>query len=157
MKNYLIKTRTASLALKTVATVAVVSSGLIGCQPRGESRTLDQIYSDARSSYVSGSGNASGEVKGALTELAAQLESLATQGQAGTDATKVAGSVAASLDGLMGKIGVTARPAMAELINQYRMASANTSETAGSPSLKLLVARTYTLLATELRTANFRG
>jgi len=157
VKNYFHKAQTALIALKAVAVVSVVSSGLLGCQPRGESRTLEQIYSDARSSYVSGSGNASNEVRGTLTELAGKLDNLAGQGVAGSDVKALAGSVASSLDGLMGKIGVTARPAMAELINQYRVTSASASEGAGSPSLRLLVARTYTLLATEIRTSNFIG
>lgn len=157
MKNYFPKTQTAIIAFKAVVVLSVLSSGLLACKPRGESRTLDQIYSDARSSYVSGSESASVDVRSALTDIAGKLDNLAEQGRAGGDVKTLAGSVASSLDGLMGKVGVTARPALAELINQYRVASTSSSEAAGSPSLRLLIARTYTLLATEIRTSNFRG
>lgn len=157
MKNGAHKSGTVARALKAMALVVFASAGVMGCQPRGESHTLDQIFSDARSTYVTDSAHASGDMRSVLSEVTGQLDTLAGAGATGADAKVVTASVATSLDGLMGKIGVTARPAMAELITQYRVASTGSSNGVGAPALKLLAARTYMLLAAELRTSNFRG
>jgi hypothetical protein len=137
---------------------AFVAVGVLGCQPRGESRTLDEIFTDARSAYQSASvASVSGDVADSLKKLALSLDKLAGIGGAG-DGRSVSAEVADSLSTLVQKAGIPSRPAMTELINQYRsMADASgTPPVLGAPNLKLLAARTYSLIQSELGAAAFR-
>ena len=139
----------ALLALSTL--VSTVS----GCKPRGESHTLAEIFADARSGYTAVAAGVSPEVGNVLGELVVQLDVLAGEKPAQPGQKVDAAAVAGTLDGLSPKVGVTVRPALAELSNQYRSVAAS-SEVAGSPVVKLLVARTYSLLSAELRTTRFQ-
>ena len=116
--------------------------------------TLDEIFADARSGYVASAGGAPSDVAATLAKVAQEMDLVAGQTGGAGDVRTAAAQIAGSLDELMGKAGVTVRPAMAELSNQFRSIAAG-SEAAGSPALRLLVARTYTLMATELRTSKF--
>jgi hypothetical protein len=131
--------------------------GLVGCQPRGESHTIDQIFSDARSSYHAASqqGVAS-DVSASLKGLSEALDRLAGIGGAG-DGRDVAAQVADTLTALVEKAGIPSRPAMTALINQYRnVASASGSAPSlGAANLKLLAARTYSLVGSELGGVKF--
>jgi hypothetical protein len=128
-----------------------------GCAPRGESHTVDQILSDARSAYQDSASKAAADDTASLKNLSASLDRLAGIGGGG-DAKAVSGEIAQTLTGLSTKAGYTVRPAMAELVSQYRSVSENAQAGAsiGAPHLKLLVARTYSLIASELKTTGFR-
>lgn len=128
-----------------------------GCAPRGESHTVDEILSDARQNYQSVFVAKSGNYKDQLTSLATSLDKLAGIGGGG-DAKVVSGGIANSLQSLIEHAGFTVRPAMTELINQYRVVAESSTRdiSIGSPNLKLLVARTYTLVASELKTTQFK-
>jgi len=128
-----------------------------GCAPRGESHTVDEILSDARRGYQSVVVAKAGNYKDQLTSLASSLDKLAGIGGGG-DAKVVSGGIADSLQGLIEHAGFTVRPAMTELINQYRVvaSSATRDVSIGAPNLKLLVARTYTLVSSELKTTQFK-
>ena len=130
---------------------------LSGCAPRGESHTVDQILNDARTSYSETMADVSPDVNSSLKTLSGSLDKLAGLGGGG-DARQVSASIADSLTGLMPKAGFTQRPQMAELINQYRSISnaTGTPTSVGAPNLKLVVARTYTLMSAELTSTKFR-
>jgi hypothetical protein len=152
MRNTNFRNRVASLFVVGMALLAVS-----GCAPRGESHSVDQILTDARSAYQSASGSFNGEVAPALKSVSSSLDRLAGIGGAG-DAKSISNEVAGSLNDLSGKIGYTSRAAMAELVSQYRtIAEAQGSTVSiGAPSLKLLAARTYSLLTAELKTTQFK-
>lgn len=140
----------------------VVFSGMTfvcvaGCGPRGESHTVEQILTDARSSYQSVLGQAPAETGAALKFLAASLDKVAGIGGGG-EARVVAGEIATMLSELSVKAGYPSRPAMAELISQYRSIASGDSAVVsiGAPNLKLLAARTYFLVSSELKTTRFK-
>jgi len=146
------RARIISLLIPTV--VAAFASG---CGPRGESHTVDQIFTDARSGYSQMAGQASGNMSDALKNVTASLDKIAGQGGGG-DARQISASIADNLTDLLPKSGFTQRAAMTELINQYRLISSSTGAplTLGAANLKLIAARTYTLLSAELTSTKFR-
>jgi hypothetical protein len=140
------------------ASLIVAGAGLClfsGCGPRGESHTVDQILSDARGAYQQVSNSASGDAANTLKSLSASLDKLAGIGGGG-DAKVVSGEIVNTLTGLSTKVGYTVRPGLAELVNQYRTVSEDKAASVGAPNLKLLVARTYSLLTSELKTSQFK-
>lgn len=143
--------------LKALALLGLTSIFITACGPRGESHTVDEIFTDAKVGYVNASAKLSADLGTSLKTLSGSLDRLAGVGGGG-DARPIAGEIAGALTTLSSKAGYTARPALAELINQYR-AIANSSGapmTLGAANLKLLAARTYSLLAAELATSRFR-
>lgn len=142
------------LSLFIAVTSLVVVSG---CAPRGESHSVEQILNDARSAYSEMSQDVAPDVATALKSLTGAMDKLAGLGGGG-DARQVSASIADGLNSLMTRSGFTQRAAMAELINQYRTLSAATgAPTAlGAPNLKLVVARTYTILTSELTSTKFK-
>lgn len=143
-------------SVRAVVSVAATMI-LVGCAPRGEAHTVDQILNDARSSYASTKADVPSDVAPSLTALTGSLDKLAGLGGGG-DSRQIAGSAAESLTGLVTKAGFTQRAAMTELISQYRSVAGaqGAPTTLGAPNLKLLVARTYTLLSAELTSTKFR-
>ena len=132
--------------------------GVVGCGPRGESHTVDQILTDARSNYQSAAGRIPSETSAALKFLGSSLDRIAGIGGGG-DAKVVSEEIANALTDLSGKAGYTVRPAMAEIINQYRTIAAADSAAKvaiGNANLKLLAARTYSLITSELNTTQFK-
>lgn len=143
--------RSILLSLSSVVLVAMT-----GCQPRGESHTLEQILSDARSGYSALSVESSAEVGTMLNQLKTDLDKLAGLGGGG-DARELAGQVSGILGQLAEKSGFTVRPAMTELMNQYKAIAdgSGTTVSIGAANLQLLVARTFSLLTAELSTSKF--
>jgi hypothetical protein len=135
--------------------LAVLSIAMVGCGPRGESHTLDQVLSDARTEFTAVAGTTvPDEVSTSLKQVAADLDKLAGIGGGG-DAKEIAKVVANSIDSLIEKSGITQRAAMTELVNQYRAVGNSTGVSVGAPQLKLLTARTFTLLKSELISTKF--
>jgi hypothetical protein len=91
-----------------------------------------------------------------LNQLKTDLDKLAGLGGGG-DARELAGQVSDTLGQLVQKCGFTVRPAMTELMNQYKAVADGTGSTVsiGAPNLQLLVARTFSLLTAELSTSKF--
>ena len=146
---------TARFVSALVCVVSVVS--LAGCGPRGESHTVDQILTDARGGYESVANKASPNDTSAIRSLTSNIDKVAGIGGGG-DARALSSDIAAQLEGLSVRAGYTARTAMAELVNQYRNVAADKGSnlSIGAPHLKLLAARTYSLLTAELNTSQFR-
>jgi hypothetical protein len=147
------------LNARFVFTLVCVMSyvSVTGCGPRGEAHTVDQILSDARGGYESVLGKVSSADGASMKTLVSNIDKVAGIGGGG-DARALSSEIAAQLEGLSFRAGYTARPAMAELVNQYRNIAADKSAGAsiGAPHLKLLAARTYSLLTAELTTTQFR-
>lgn len=143
--------------LRSLVVIGLSSFLVTGCGPRGESHTVDEVFRDAKQGYVDVSGKATSDVGTSLKTLSGSLDKLAGLGGGG-DARQISGEVAGTLTTLSAKAGYTARPALAELINQYRSIanSSGASITLGAANLKLLAARTYALLTAELATSQFR-
>jgi hypothetical protein len=147
-------TRSTLIALCIATSVACSVSG---CGPRGESHTVEQIFSDARASYSEMSAQVAPDVSSSLKNLAASLDKIAGQGGGG-DARQISASLADGLTDLLPKSGFTQRAAMTELINQYRQIAASSGAplTLGAANLKLVAARTYSLLSAELTSTKFK-
>ncbi len=138
--------------------IATTAACLVsGCGPRGESHTVEQIFSDARATYSQMSAQVAPDVSASLKNVAASLDKIAGQGGGG-DARQISASLADGLTDLMPKAGFTQRAAMTELINQYRQLSASTGAPVmlGAANLKLVAARTYNLLTAELTSTKFK-
>jgi len=142
------------LSLVFCASTALFSSG---CGPRGESHTVEQIFTDARSGYSQISAQAGGDVGSTLKSVADSLDKIAGQGGGG-DARQISASLADGLTDLLPKAGFTQRAAMTELINQYRQIanSGGAPLTLGAANFKLIAARTYSILSAELTSTKFR-
>jgi hypothetical protein len=142
-----------------ISLIVSTSAALLvsGCGPRGESHTIEQIFTDARASYADMSGQVTPDVSPALTNLTSSLDKIAGQGGGG-DARQISASLADGLTALLPKAGFTQRAAITELINQYRSLAASTGAplTLGAANLKLIAARTYSILSAELASTKFR-
>ena len=144
------------LFAKCAVLTAILGTAL-GCGPRGESHSLEQVFNDARSAYsTTALAGVPSDVAESLKTLAADLDRLAGIGGGG-DAKEVSRGVANTLDNLVTRSGMTQRPSMTELVNQYRALAKDgqTPVSVGAPNVKLLVARTYTLLKSELSSTKF--
>ncbi len=143
------------------AALCLVCLCLVSCAPRGETNSLDQILESARTRYLSlGTAGVAPEVGKSLKSIAtslADLEKPLALPQYAQKSTAVAELLAA----LNGRAGYTSRASLAELASQYRgMASqANQGSSIDAKAqlarTRLLVARTYNLLASELETTGF--
>lgn len=151
--------RNQKLTARFVSSIVFVMScvSITGCGPRGEAHTVDQILTDARGGYESVSGKVSSADGASMKTLASNIDKVAGIGGGG-DARALSSEIASQLESLSVRAGYTARPAMAELVNQYRNIAADKSAAVsiGAPHLKLLAARTYSLLTAELSTTQFR-
>jgi hypothetical protein len=151
--------RNQKLTARFVSTLvcAISCVSIVGCGPRGEAHTIDQILTDARGGYESVANKVPANDGATIKTLTANIDKVAGIGGGG-DARTLSSDIASQLEGLSVRAGFTARPAMAELINQYRNVAADKGATVsiGAPHLKLLAARTYSLLTAELNTTQFR-
>ena len=151
-----------SIVRNLVLNIAMFSLALIvsGCQPRGETKTLKQVVDDARLQYRSADQDAlDPDITTTLTSVTGNLEKLVAsvsteQAPAAGEIGKQGEQVADALLSIVRRCGFTVRPAMGELISQYRMLGSSGSVNAGA--VQLLVGRTYTLLSSELETTRFR-
>lgn len=144
----------------SLAVAAGLSLTVAGCAPRGETQTLSDILSQQQVRFRSAeikAGNV--PVKAQLEQLAQKLTSIENV-QDPTALKPVTGELRAALAALLPHAGYTVRPALTEIVNQYQALSEGSALTtdpslAGSPEIRLLIARTYSVLATELETSKF--
>jgi hypothetical protein len=144
---------------KTLQLVPVIAFLMVtsGCY-RGESNSLGEVVASAKSAYTSTSkAGVPAPMASTVEKTVAALDRLA--GLSGTVAAAAARDsareVGANLASLIEHANPTVRPAMAELTKQYVAASEGSIE-AGSPHVRLLVSRTYWLLAAEMTSSKFR-
>ena len=138
--------------LKSLVFFTILFS-LISCAPRGEHKTVDEILkiSKNRFSLVADKSNID-----ELRKTVSLLEKL-TSDSRGSNLKTNTQEVAKLLNELNKKSAFTVRPAMREIILQY-LAIANNKESDlyNFASTKLLVSKTYSLIASELETTAFR-
>lgn len=128
---------------------------LASCAPRGETKTLDQVLADAKAEYTDVQSRASGSLPPAVTTITSDVEKFVSATNA-TDRASVASKIESGINQVIPTAGYTSRAALTELMKQYRAFAADTSGNSVSASAsKMLVARTYLALASELRTTNF--
>ena len=136
-----------------IAALALAVLVLNGCAPRGETRTLDEVLSTEKGRYQAARVGTFPEGVGqAVGEVAKNIE-LALQGRDSKEIGKSLQQVAVNLEGLVDRAGYTSRAAMNEISEQYRALSE--SKAVSQAQVKLLAARTYSLLAGELTTTKF--
>lgn len=150
---------------------------LSACAPRGETKSLDEVLQIAKYRYEDAAtkNKLDSKTQAVLEDIKSHLSTLEEK----VDETKdrvaflsTARAMDSSLRELILHVGYTTRPAFSEIISQYDNLAfadgdrervtqvsqdADPSRWEFSPSsVKLLVARTYTLLAQELETSKFQ-
>jgi hypothetical protein len=138
----------------------VLACGLVGCGPRGETKTLAEILQIAKADFAEQFGNGSvlsdTSTQAQVSKIHSQLEALISDQSDRAALAKAASDIAHELASLTSKAGYTSRPALTELATQFRemTASAEKGE-AQLATLKLMATRTYSTLASELATTKF--
>lgn len=133
----------------------LVCLSLVSCGPRGETKTLDEVLQLAKERFNRVSSVTTG------TDAAANIKSLmgmlnSASSMDSASAVQQLTQIADALTALVSHASYTVRPAMTEIINQYRvMAAMNSNGYPSAGQIRLLVARTYGVLASELETAKF--
>ncbi|NDC39788.1 MAG: hypothetical protein EBZ48_17440, partial [Proteobacteria bacterium] len=130
---------------------------LVGCAPRGETKSLQEVLDIARNHYVELTRAQESEtLKGTLIELARNLEDMVSANGAGAQVAQASGNVASKLSQLVHTAGYTSRASIGEILLQHRVLveDATRSEVNGA-RVKLLVARTYSVISSEVETTKF--
>ena len=126
-----------------------------GCMPRGETRTLDEILLDAREQFsTTDRKGVPAELSPSIDKLAAKLQEIAAGGDS-YDYVSNAHEIGDVLGQITVHAGYTSRPGFGELANQYHFFKAGASSEGTRSQGKLLVARTFSLLTSELKTTHF--
>jgi hypothetical protein len=128
-----------------------------GCAPRGETKSLQQVLEAARSQYVELVRNEKSEpLKATLIDLAKNLEDMVAANGESAPIASATSQVVDKLSALIATAGYTSRASMGEILMQHRVVLEDASRgTVNSARIKLLAARTYSLLSSELATTRF--
>ena len=135
--------------------VAAISCAVIACAPRGESRTLEEVFTQQRTAYLekSRATTVAADVGDKLKKISGTLDVMA--GVTPDGGTSVS-AAADDLQSLSTKCNYTVRPSLAELVEQMRgLEKEGRKLSPGAPEPKLIAARVYTLLSSELTTSKF--
>lgn len=132
----------------------------VGCLPRGETKTLQDVFDRAKEQYNSVEKSAiAPQIQQQLANLTKHLDEISAGAQSGAF-SEHAQNVADILADLTNHAGYPSRPALGELAARYRELSSNSGSAnfvaSPPPQVKLLMARTYSLLSSELSVAKFR-
>jgi len=148
--------------MRVLKLVAVVLSifALASCGPRGESKSVQEVLDTARDRFAKEDiaalkPEASQNVQALVREIEGMVKAtdrLVTDGNGAV--SEGAARAVTNLEAVIERSGVTVRPAIAELTNQYRML-AIARDPINPGAVKLLVARTYSTLCSELETSKF--
>jgi len=126
---------------------------LLACAPRGESKTIEELVQVAQG-RVTAAGRSAGQVSPQVLDLRAALDgALNTSSNSETVPPKVLAAIGEKISDLILHSAPTTRPALTELMRQYR--ALGQAKTVGSDQVKLLVARTMHTVASELETTKF--
>lgn len=130
---------------------------LIGCAPRGESRQLGEVLDSAQLRYQTAKpGQLADGVAAQLSRVETSLKALTGAPVVAAEIAKSCGEIASSLQLLGSQASYTVRPGLAELEKQFRTCVEVEAVTSASgASYKLLSARLYAVLASELETTRF--
>lgn len=137
------------------AVITILVAGLVGCKPRGETKTLAEVLAAAQARYADASkAEVPSEVAGMLDKVNADLQALISSDDL-TGATDKLAAIGEAIAALVSKAGFTSRTALSEVAVQYRTLSGASGETLTAAQVKLLASRTYAILAAELETTKF--
>ena len=130
---------------------ACVAFSLSSCAPRGENKSVDQVLSIQNTRYntAKGSANVDAQVGDLLSKVEAKLKIMA---DGDVKELNIISDTSVLLNQLIEKAAFTTRPALNEIIVQYRALSGSQVSNA---QMKLLAARTYSVLSSELETTKF--
>lgn len=135
-------------------TLSLCFSCLLGCAPRGESKTIEELVAVAQSRIAEAEVKGEGQVSEAVSELTTSLQNILTTAESSaTIEGKALASISEMIRMLIPKAGVTSRASLSELSKQYQILGSGAS--VGSDQAKLLVARTLHTVASELETTKF--
>lgn len=141
--------------LQALAALLLIS--LSACAPRGETSSLTQILEAEKNRYrVASQGIPQSDVGTKVTSVSGKLQELETLKDAAAVASR-SSEVAELLSDIVPHAGYTSRPALSELMTQYRMigTGTRTAEVTETAQVRLLVSRTYSALASELESTKF--
>ena len=150
-------------SLLTVVAVAFLGGSVLmvsGCAPRGESQSLSDILDQSRERFrLAELKVGDSPIKAQLSAVSQKLNEI-EKVQDPTILKPATTELKNGLIALLPHAGYTVRPAFSEIVNQYQAISNGSQITTdsalpGSPEVRLLVARTYTILASELETGKF--
>lgn len=145
--------KTATYNLIQVALVGLLLGALNACAPRGETNTIDEILESSQSRYQTAlKQDVNPALKGDLALVTSYLDNVLTA----EDLKLSSEELSKKLYALTSHAGFTSRPAMNELARQYTELAVSGGTDGGEGRRKLLVSRTYTILAQELETMKFR-
>ena len=155
----------------------VVLGALVSCAPRGETKSLEEVFQIAKTRYERSLSavELSADTDSALSQVGESMQEL-LQADTTDEVAKAAARVETLLGELVVKAAYTNRPAMGELLKAYRgltgesgreVALSISSREEGATAdhersvanletRKLLVARSYNALSQELETTSFR-
>ena len=135
----------------------LVGAALSGCAPRGETRSLQQVLETARYQFAKLVREEQSEpLKGTLLGVAKDLEAMVSANGVGAQVTQSSNAVATTLNALIQTAGYTSRASMREILMQHRVLSNDASKAEVNPArVKLLVARTYSVISSEVATTKF--
>lgn len=135
--------------------VVAITVGLIACAPRGESKSLNEVVAIAKNRFaLVQEVPVDAAVKESLKPVVKALEDIVNNPRGG-GVTKNSKVIAVALSELSMRTSYTNRPALGELLSQYLVMSTTPASEVNGASVKLLAARTYSLLASELETRRF--
>jgi hypothetical protein len=140
--------------LRTIFLLTVIF--VFGCSPRGETLTVDQVLADAQTHFTAlmGQVDTSG-MKQTLADAAASLAALAASEPSKETLRSQGEIVIDKLATLTEGAGYTSRPALGEISTQFRALTMK-EDAPSFDTVKLLVARSYNLLASELEGVKFQ-
>jgi hypothetical protein len=147
--------RLGSFARFVTASIAVLL--IAGCAPRGETKSLQQVLEAARSQYVELVRNEQSEtLKATLIDLAKNLEDMVAANGESAPIASATSQVIDKLSSLIATAGYTSRASMGEILMQHRVVLEDADKGAvNAARVKLLAARTYSLMNSELATTRF--
>ena len=146
--------------LQLLVFLSILLISFCGCEPRGETETLQTVFSLAKNRFVEARAKApipagsTSEVEVRLKQVEDGLALIVAPGE--KFQPKEFEALLDQLSWLVDRSGYTTRPAFGEIMSQYRELSFSAHPSASTARIKLLAARTYTLLSQELETTAFR-
>ena len=149
--------------LSLAVLAAVLLAGLTACAPRGETDSLEEILQTSKKRFARALRSGPEEGRAWATDVQPLLEALEQAARNSLDSPSVRveaqafEAVAHSLSDLTARAGTPSRAAFGALVAQYEgMRQATTADQApAANTVKLLVARTYNLLSSELESTAF--
>lgn len=129
---------------------------LSSCAPRGETYSLEEVLNMQEQGFRSSLQSAAlaGAISETVNGLQTKLQNITKA--AGPEVANQSQQISEDLVSLLPHSGFTSRPAMTELANQFRMLGQDSgAATDRGATVKLLVARTYSILNAELSGVKF--